>query len=201
VSYPYAFGTLEAATGTVAVTAASADVTGTGTAFLADFDDGGIIIINGIWRRVELYDIINPNTHVVADAPWPETLSGVTAYKLALDFLDTDLGIPAPKGVFVPYSQPLDLGDGSLRGGGWATAEWRWGFLSQAHREILREYIPGSSASLLIRTSINDEADAFYDFLTQAIWPAAEDRQAGRRMAFTLRFRAMQQKSFARITP
>jgi hypothetical protein len=115
--------------------------------------------------------------------------------------LDTGLGIPAPKGIFVPYSQPLDLGDGGLRGGGWATAEWRWGFLSQAHRDILRAYIPGASAQIIIRTSVNDNQDAFYDFVAQAIWPPAEEKQAGRRLGFTLRFRAMQQMTFAWTAP
>jgi hypothetical protein len=52
VTYPYAFGALTAIAGTVAVTASSSTVTGTGTTLSANFPEAGApIVINGIWRR------------------------------------------------------------------------------------------------------------------------------------------------------
>jgi len=100
------------------------------------------------------------------------------------------LGIPAPRHGFVPSSVDVDLGDGSQVGHGWPTDEWHWGFLTASQRATLRTYIPGKSASIYIR-DLKDDGSTWKDFQVEAIWPKEEDRQAGRRLSFTLQFRAM----------
>lgn len=110
------------------------------------------------------------------------TLGGLT--------LLSALGIPAPQHDFVPYSVPVDGGDGKQIGHGWPTDEWHWGFLTAAQRATLRTYIPGSSATIFIR-DLKDDGLTWKDFQVEAIWPLGEDRQAGRRLDFTIRFRAM----------
>lgn len=100
------------------------------------------------------------------------------------------LGIPAPQHGFVPYSVEVDLGNGKQAGHGWPTDEWHWGFLTQAQRTTLRTYIPGKSAAIYIR-DLKDDGVTWKDFQVTAIWPKEEERQAGRRLDFTLTFRAM----------
>lgn len=102
----------------------------------------------------------------------------------------SSLGIPAPKHAFVPYSVEVDLGDGSQAGQGWATDEWHWDFLTASQRATLRTYVTGKSAKIFIRDLIDDGA-TWKNFEVEAIWPTVEDRQAGRRLSFTLQFRAM----------
>lgn len=110
------------------------------------------------------------------------TLGGLT--------LLSALGIPAPQHGFVPHSIEVDLGNGKQAGHGWPIDEWHWGFLTAAQRATLRTYIPGKSATIFIR-DLKDDGVTWKDFQVEAIWPKVEDRQAGRRVSFTLVFRAM----------
>jgi hypothetical protein len=100
------------------------------------------------------------------------------------------LGVPAPRHGFVPTSVETSLGDGSVRGNGWPEDEWFWGFLTGSQRATLRTYVPSMGAQIYIR-DLKDDGLTYKDFLVQAVWMRQEDRQNGRRMGFTLRFRAM----------
>jgi hypothetical protein len=106
-----------------------------------------------------------------------------------LSLLST-LDVPAPHNGFVPASVEVDLGDGGQIGHGWAEDEWHWGFLTGSQRATLRTYIPGKGASIYIR-DLKDDGLTWKDFSVEAVWPREEDRQTGRRVGFTLRFRAM----------
>lgn len=115
---------------------------------------------------------------------------GSTASTTNLESLSTP--ITATKSTFHPYSVMLPLGDGTVRGAGWPTAEWRWGFLSQAQRDALRAFCSGASASVYIRTRINDTSDAYKYFTATIIWPIeSEERDAGRRLDFVIQFQKM----------
>lgn len=198
----YALGLAFTPTGTASVSAASPLVLGAGTLFVAEFAVGDVIIING---EVRLVAVITDNTHLAASADYAasatgQVIGGVSLPALQLPAFYAPAGITPPKGIFVPYSAPLDLGDGGQRGGGWPTAEWRWGFLPRAMRDALRgaffssagtPAVPVVTVLLCMRTSVNNFADQFQVFRAQALWPQTEDRQATRRMGFTLRFRAM----------
>lgn len=100
------------------------------------------------------------------------------------------LGIPAPKNGFIPTSTEVELGDGSVSGEGWPEDEWYWGFLTGSQRATLRTYIPGRGASIYVR-DLKDDGLTWKDFQVQAVWMKQEDRQAGKRVGFTLRLRAM----------
>lgn len=96
-----------------------------------------------------------------------------------------------PKSTYHPYSQMLDIGDGTVRGGGWPTATWHWDFLPKAQRDALRQIITGASRSVNIRTKVMD-SDAYVYFTAVAIWPIeSEERDAGRRLNFDIQFRNM----------
>lgn len=188
MAYEYQIGAAFAATGTVAYTSGNGNVTGTGTAFTTEFATGDVLYVNGHYRVVFS---VTDDTHMSIAPNWDDAASGQAVVGYAMQHVETDLGLAAPKGVFLPYSQPLDLGSGGVRGAGWAQAEWRWGFLTQAQRDDLRDVVAGASAPVVIYTTTNEDADDYAYFAAQAIWPAAEDRDAGRRKNFTLRFRAL----------
>ena len=96
--------------------------------------------------------------------------------------------VDAPKSTFVPYSQYIQLGDGTVRGSGWATAEWRWGYMSQAQRNQLRTYCTGASASVYINTRKNDTSDAYQVYTATMIWPQEEEKELGKRIDLVIRF-------------
>lgn len=188
MTYSYSLGVAFTVTGTLAYGSGNGNVVGTDTAFTTEFETGDMLYVNGLWRVVFA---VTDNTHMSVSPNWATTASGQTAVGYDMKHLETDLSLPAPKGVFLPYSQALDLGDGSLRGAGWASAEWRWGFLTLAQRNSLRALVTGASRQVVIYTTTNESSDAYAFYLAQALWPQAEERDAGRRRNFTLRFRAL----------
>jgi hypothetical protein len=118
------------------------------------------------------------------------------AYKIGTSLVGMvtldSLGIPDPKGIYRPYTEAVNLGDGTVRGAGYPTAEWQWGFLTQTQREALRDYCAGASASVYIETTTTENSDEYKDFLAVMIWPEEEERtSAMRRLEFSVQFRQM----------
>lgn len=97
--------------------------------------------------------------------------------------------LPAPKATYKPYSELIPLGNGSVRGTGYPTIVWKWGILSRSARDALRTYCPGSSALVYIKSQAIDSADAYVTYLAWMVWPEEEDRQASRRVEFSIEFR------------
>lgn len=190
----------EAGTGTVTLVATSADVVGSGTNFLT-YHAGDTIVVTGEEHTVSF---VTDNTHLTTVLPWGQSASGAafTHYLLTPTIEDHTEGghvaVVFPRPIYMPYTQPLDLGDGSLRGGGWATAEWQWDILTRDQREALRAYMPATvpsvaptSALVRFRTSVNEENDVFVTFLGQMLWPPGETKDATARKPFSLKFRAL----------
>lgn len=95
-----------------------------------------------------------------------------------------------PKCMYTPYTDVIDVGDGSKRGVGAPTATWRWGFIERSQRDMLRTFCPGASAPAYIRTYTRDALDSAKEFSCDMIWPAdSEEVVAGRRVDFTIEFR------------
>ena len=182
--------------GTVTVASGSAGVAGSGTSFLSGYTPGDTIVVNGEEHTILS---IGNNTALTTVNKWGQSIGGAahTLYTLQPTLFDL-AGIPWPKGIYDPYSQPLDLGDGSLRAGGWPTAEWQWKFLGRVDRQSLRTYIPILSNALgraniqvRFRTRVNENNDAFVTFKGQMIWPRPETLDTQRRVPFVLKFRAL----------
>jgi hypothetical protein len=94
--------------------------------------------------------------------------------------------VPAPKSSFKPYADKLALGDGTARGVGFPSATWHWGYLTLAQRNALRVFCSGQSAAVYIRTRKDD--DTYANYTATLIWPDEEEKEAGRRLDFTLQF-------------
>lgn len=95
-----------------------------------------------------------------------------------------------PKSTFVPWSKPVTLGDGTVRGLGWKTIEWSWKIISPAQVEKLRSFCSGASAEVYI-VSRQNVADAFMAYKAVMIWPQ-EERDFLRRTDFTIKFQRLE---------
>lgn len=113
---------------------------------------------------------------------------GSTSTTTNVEQLTTPL--PPPKSTYHGGADEIDLGNGAVRLAGWVNVEWHWGFLTRSQRDQLRTFCTGASATVFIRTRTNDTADSYAYLTGQMIWPSlAEERDAGRRIDFTIRFR------------
>lgn len=190
-AYSYEIGKLETMTGTGAVSASSSAVSGSGTAFLTEFQAGDYILIAGQTRIVQT---VTNDTSLAVTADFLTAASGQAIYRVRLRNVETLVaGMPAPKGFFQFYSVALPLEDGGVRGGGWRKAMWRWQFLTQAQRDALRTYCTGASADVYIKTRTVDNSDAYVIYSAKMIWPGPdpEQRDALRRIEFELNFQAL----------
>jgi hypothetical protein len=102
----------------------------------------------------------------------------------------SDLGIPAPRHNFVPFSVYKKLGSGRTKGMGWPKDDWYWGFLTGSQRATLKTYVPDAGATIFV-SDLMDDGLTYQDYEVQAEWMQEEDRQAGRRLGFTLKLEAM----------
>ncbi len=187
MSYSYKIGQAFSATGTAAITSGSAAVTGTGTAFDREFQAGDYLTVAGLTRLVATVDSA---TSLTVTAAFTLAASDQTATRVRLASVES-LGLPAPRGLFTPFTQAVTLGDGGVRGAGWKTAEWRWGFVTRAQRDALRAYCPGASAEVYISTRTVDSSDAYGVFRARMLWPQQEEPQAGRRLDFSIKFQGL----------
>ncbi len=100
------------------------------------------------------------------------------------------LGLTDPK-AFFKQGVRRTMVNGQARDTGAPQAVWRWGFLRQAARDVLRTYCPGASATVYIRTRKLDNSDAFEVYQAIMIWPEEEDLDGYRRIGFDIQFRQL----------
>jgi len=188
--YSYEIGEVFTATGTATSSAASKTVEGTGTDFVTEFAAGYLIVIAGETRVVA--SITDADTLLVTEN-FTAGSGGAVAFEGVnmVNVEDLTTPLPAPKGLFKDYAQQISLGDGSVRGGGWAVGGWRFGFLTRAQRDQLRTFCTGASNSIYIRSRENDTADAYRYYTCKIVWPQEEEKDHGFRLEFVPEFRDM----------
>jgi hypothetical protein len=106
------------------------------------------------------------------------------------DLMKLTQPVPYPKSTYHPWSKPVALGDGSIRGLGWKTITWFWKDLKPAEIEQLRTFCAGASAEVYIVTRQN-VGDAFMAYKAVMIWPE-EDRDFLRRMDIEFKFQRLE---------
>ena len=72
------------------------------------------------------------------------------------------LGIDPPQASLPEYGRYIDIGDGTQKGIGWLTCEWRFPWVSLAGVANLRTYIAARSATVYIRTLDEDGTYSVY---------------------------------------
>jgi hypothetical protein len=100
-----------------------------------------------------------------------------------------DLDIPDPRGFHIQHAELVRLGSGGVRGMGFPTFIWDYGFVSQETREAFRAICPDASAEVYITTRTNENTDAFVTYTAVMVWPQDEEVIATRRIDFRLEFR------------
>lgn len=115
------------------------------------------------------------------------------------DFLPIDTLLGTSQGIdpdwsFKPYSQAVELGDGTVQGNGFPVAKWRWNGMVEEKRQVLHDLISGAlSGPIYIRTATN-EVDIYGDRIYQAYlgvmkWPVEdEDIQTDKVLGLILTF-------------
>ena len=195
--YGYEIGDSFVGTGTAAINGTTAIVL-TGGAALTEFSPGDIIILNGESRVI---DTVTDDDNMDSVTAFDTTASGLAVTGVTMKNLESDLGLtpqeipaaPNTNDSFRHYTQPVDLASGGVRGNGWATTEWKFGFVTRALREALRVYCPEqqASADVWIRTRVPENGDEYRYYSATMIWPVPEKRDTGVRLEFVIEFRAL----------
>lgn len=97
-----------------------------------------------------------------------------------------------PHYTFTLYTQPLPLGDGTVRGGGWTKIVWHWDILTPTQRDWLRTFCPLMSSEVFIKTIQYDAAESYYTYSAVMVWPIDKEvHDAHRRTNFDIEFHRM----------
>jgi hypothetical protein len=95
----------------------------------------------------------------------------------------------APKFDIKRYSKTANLGDATVRGGGWQILTWYWNGLSKTQWAALKAFCPGKSAVVYIRTKVQDQS--YQEWQAVLIWPDAEPKDMSYYVPFTITFRLL----------
>ena len=102
------------------------------------------------------------------------------------------VNVSYPKSTYMPYANEQKMVSGLVRGVGFPTATWIWSVISRQERDALRQYCPGKSAAVYIRTKTMDTADSYHTFSCVMVWPTQdEERDSQRRIQFKITFQTM----------
>lgn len=72
---------------------------------------------------------------------------------------------------------------------GYPVATWRWGFISNAQRDMLRTFCPDVTETVYIRTYTKENSDETNLYEAIMTWPVLEEEvDASRRIDFTIEF-------------
>lgn len=104
------------------------------------------------------------------------------------DLADFDPPIDAPLWSYNQSRDTVILADGSARGFGLPSASWRFGFLTNAQRDELREICPGASANVFIKTKTPESDENFVEFSAVMYWPVTENAQSEVMLDITIEF-------------
>ena len=120
----------------------------------------------------------------------PEFAIGTTLEEIT-NLSELETPVEHPKSEYLPYARTVNKGNGGRRGVGSPVAVWNFPLLSIDERNQLKEFCPGASAVVYIRTKLND--DSYADFSANMIWPdSPEDRWYGEKKNFSILFRNLE---------
>lgn len=91
-----------------------------------------------------------------------------------------------PESNFSDYQNTVTLGNGVIRGMGYPSATWHYGFLQSAEYDKLKTFCGGISAEMYIAT-VNNDGD-FKRYLGVMIMPTTFVIRNGRYMDVTINF-------------
>lgn len=154
-------------TGTVSGSSGSSNVTGSGTYFLTQYQDGDQICILGAGGACYDVESVTDNTHLVLDGTLSTNYSGAEHHGLreAAEFLPETM---PPRSV-PSEGERVRTGSGVSVFVGYPTVEWKIDGISVANYTALRSYVLGGGFSGLCYVQTRDMDDSW------AIWRAIVD--------------------------
>jgi hypothetical protein len=186
--------TQAAGDGTISVSIGFNNLTGSGSHFLTQAHVGDLIIVSP-GQIVGVVGLVINDTSLTLNLNSNILVSGAAYAIDPMKNIETITPVfPfAPKSVPKLWYQSVDLGDGTKRGLGAPLTTWQFGFVTQAFRDAMRAYCPApnSAFNVTIRTRGLDSADAYQTCAATMIWPDDENREATRRVPFSILFRGM----------
>jgi hypothetical protein len=98
--------------------------------------------------------------------------------------------IEEPRSEYEPYTRIVNLGSGGKRGLGSPRATWNFALLTLEQRNQLKTFCPDASATVYIKTKLND--DTYAVFQATMLWVENEPRWlAGVKQNLQIVFRNM----------
>ena len=95
-----------------------------------------------------------------------------------------------PKSEYLPYARTVNKGNGGKRGVGSPIATWNFALLTLEQRDQLKTFCPDASATVYIKTKLND--DTYAVFQATMLWVENEPRWlAGVKQHLQIVFRNM----------
>jgi hypothetical protein len=181
-----AIGSVLSGTGTISATTTTLSGAG-GSAFLSELYPGAVIIAAG--QTLAIASVTTNSAAVLQSAP-AIPLSGAT-FTIASMYNLTNLvpTVTHPRSSFKQWQVKISLGNGLARGAGRPSCSWVWGFITAAQYDKLRTFITGASTRVYIRTRTTESADSYKVYTAAALWPDEVNRDATRRIGFTIDYR------------
>jgi hypothetical protein len=99
--------------------------------------------------------------------------------------------IPEPRWFYRDCQKVIPLQSGGVRKLGKPSVIWRYGFVTNAEREVLRTICPTGSAWVYVNTRTLENVVEFKTFYASMVWPPEEDPQNLHVLDFILTFRFM----------
>ena len=164
-------------------------VTGSSTAFTTQFQVGDVIEVNGEARVV---GTVTNNTQLIVETAFLQSATGQAYTRYRMVAIETLAGglMKTPTSDPQTYSKLDALLDGTVRGQGWMTTNWKWAWLTATERTALKALCTGASISTFIKT--RGEANTFAVYRAVMIWPDKPDIYGQRWQNFILAFRKLE---------
>ncbi len=196
--YNYEIGELFTPTGTAQANGGVlTQVDGVGTAFLTEFAAGYLVTINNETRVVAS---VSNDTTMVVDAAFSSSVPTAAFTGVNLVNLESlTVSVFPPNGrPYIEFSKLLQLGDGTVRGAGWAKMQWAWGYLLDTQRDQLRLFCddgsgnPVASNEVYIRTRTNETQGEYKRYSCVLVWPTGREQfSADKAINFSLAFQRL----------
>jgi hypothetical protein len=176
-----------AGTGVVTVVNGSAALVGSGTAFTTELAVGSIITVGA--NVMAIRSITDNDDAVLQTALVTGFAVQSYTYNNLINVESLTPRVYAPRSPYKPWINKIDLVNGLARAMGRPSCSWMWGYITQGQYGALRAVLSSASARTYIRTRTTENTDRYDVFEAAYLWPDEQDRQATRRVGFTLDFR------------
>jgi hypothetical protein len=85
--------------------------------------------------------------------------------------------VEPPKSTMQPYADSIVLVSGLVRGVGYPKTTWVWDIITRQGRDTLRQFCPGQSANIYIRTRTMDNSDVYANYSAVMVWPTLDEER------------------------